>query len=492
MTSPLIFAIDQGTSSTKCILVDAQGCIVARGQAPLGEAHPQPGWVEQDAQEIWRSVQTAVQRCLDGQDARAVVAVGLSNQRETLAMWDAATNEPLAPALSWQDQRTAALCDALRSPSVETLIRRRSGLPLDPMFSASKAKWLLDHLDPSRTRARRGEIRLGTIDSWLLSRFGAEHLIEAGNASRTQLLGVAAVAWDDDLLTLFGIPRATLPRVVASTGPFPSVRGLAPLPDGVPLLSVMGDSHAALYAHGARAPGQLKATYGTGSSMMGLIERPQDLDPALCLTIGWQIGQPAYAAEGNIRSSGSALRWLAALFARSPDELSELGARSSSHGVVLVPGFTGLGAPWWDSNAVGLFANLRLDTDMAALARATLEAIVQQVADVAEAMAPSGGAIADLFTDGGPSRSDALMQMQADLLGCTVRRSRNAELAALGVAHMAGEKAGLWSTTNVTLLPRESDAFESCITPEARAGARAHWRAAVQRALSQKPAQTLA
>jgi glycerol kinase len=484
MTAPLVLAIDQGTSGTKCVLVNAAGQIVARGQASLGEAHPQPGWVEQDALEIWQSVQRAVQRCLDGQDAAAVVAVGLSNQRETLVMWDRATGEPLAPALSWQDQRPAALCDALRTPDVETLVRSRSGLPLDPMFSAAKAKWLLDHLDPGRTRARCGEICLGTVDSWLLSRFGAEHLIEAGNASRTQLLGVVAAAWDDDLLAVFGIPRAALPRVVGSTGPFPAVRGLAPLPDGVPLLAVMGDSHAALFAHGARTPGQVKATYGTGSSVMGLVGRPQDLHPGLCLTIGWQIERPAYAAEGNIRASGSSLRWLATLFGRSPEELSELGARSSSQGVVLIPGFTGLGAPWWDGNAVGLFANLRLDTDLAALARATLDAIVEQVADVAEAMARSGGAVADLYTDGGPSRSDALMQMQADLLGCRVWRSRDAELSALGVAHLAGLGAGLWSEAELAALPRARDRFEPAQDAPAREASRRQWHRALARARS--------
>jgi glycerol kinase len=476
MTVPLILAIDQGTSATKCVLVDAQGRIIARGHAPLGEAHPQPGWVEQDATEIWQSVRFAVHRCLEGERAQDVAAVGLSTQRETLAMWEAASGAPLAPALSWQDQRTVALCDALRTPEVETLVRQQSGLPLDPMFSAAKAKWLLDHIDPDRVRARRGDIRIGTIDSWLLSRFGAEHLIEAGNASRTQLLRVVAAAWDDELLTLFDVPRATLPRVVASTGPFPRVRGLAPLPDGVPLLAVMGDSHAALFAHGARAPGQVKATYGTGSSVMGLIERPQALDPGLCLTIAWQTTQTAYAAEGNVRSSGSALRWLATLFGRTPEALSELGARSSSNGVVLIPGFTGLGAPWWDGTAVGLIANLRLDTDLPALARAALDAIVQQVADVADAMARSGSGVSELFTDGGPSRSDALMQMQAD--------AQDAELSALGAAHMAGLGAGIWSEGDLAMQPRSRRTFAPVLDTSAREASRRQWHRALLRARS--------
>jgi glycerol kinase len=484
MSGPLILAIDQGTSASKCVLVDAAGRIVARGQAPLGEAHPAPGWVEQDLLAIWESVRAAVRACLDGADARAVVAVGISNQRETLGAWDAASGVPLAPALSWQDQRTVGLCAALRTEAVSALVRARSGLPLDPMFSAAKAKWLLDALDPDRTAARAGRIRLGTIDSWLLSRFSDAPLIEAGNASRTQLLGVLAGAWDDDLLALFGVPAAALPRVVGSTGPFPKVRGLPPLPDGVPLCAVMGDSHAALFAHGARGPGPVKATYGTGSSVMGLIARPADLDPGLCLTIGWVMERPAYAAEGNIRAAGATLRWLASLFGDTPEALAELGARSASRGVVLVPGFTGLGAPYWDGAAVGLLANLRLDTDRAALARAALEAIVQQVADVAEAMARSGSPVTELFADGGPSRNDALMQMQADLLGCRVARAHDAELSALGVAHMAGLAAGVWSEAALAALPRPRDAFAPAMDDATRAVRRAEWRRAVARARS--------
>jgi glycerol kinase len=484
VSGELILAIDQGTSASKCVLVDAAGRIVARGQAPLGETHPAPGWVEQDLLAIWQSVCAAVRACLEGQDARAVVAVGIANQRETLGAWDGASGAPLAPALSWQDQRTAGLCAALRTEAVSALVRARSGLPLDPMFSAAKAKWLLDALDPDRTAARAGRIRLGTIDSWLLSRFSDEPLIEAGNASRTQLLGVLAGDWDDALLDLFGVPRAALPRVVGSTGPFPAVRGLPPLPDGVPLCAVMGDSHAALFAHGARGPGPVKATYGTGSSVMGLIARPQDLDPGLCLTIGWAMDRPAYAAEGNIRATGAALRWLATLFERTPEALAELGAQAASGGVVLVPGFTGLGAPYWDDAAVGLLANLRLDTDLAALARAALDAIAQQIADVAEAMARSGSPVAELFADGGPSRNDALMQMQADLLGCPVVRAHDAELSALGVAHMAGLAIGLWSEAALAALPRPRDAFAPAMDEETRAARRAEWRRAVARARS--------
>ena len=469
----MILAVDQGTSATKCLLVDREGTIVGRGSASVGEAHPQSGWVEQDARELWRSVQSAVAACLDGHDARSVLAVGIASQRESVVLWDAASGEPVAPLLSWQDQRGSVVCDRLRGAETEAYVRARSGLPLDPMFSAAKASWLLDAHDPARTR---GSLRLGTIDSWLLSRFGAEHLIEAGNASRTQLLDVAAVRWDEGLLKTFGIPAAALPRVVASTGPFPAARGLAPLPDGVPVLAVMGDSHAALYAHGVRAPGHVKATYGTGSSVMGLLAEPGDVDPGLCLTIAWQTEAPAFAAEGNIRASGSTLRWLASLFGQTPEAVVDAGAHGDSGGVSLVPGFTGLGAPWWDRDAVGLLANLRLDTGFAHLARAALDAVVHQVADVLDAFGP----VDALFADGGPTRSDALMRMQADVLGFPVSRARDTELSALGVAHMAGLGAGLWSDTELAALPRPRDVFRPGHCD--RAAERARWHTAVDRA----------
>ena len=446
-----------------------------------------PGWVEQDAEALWQSVQRAAGECLRDHDPRLIAGVGIANQRESLVLWDRRTGAALAPVVSWQDQRGSAICDRLRDGATEALVRARSGLPLDPMFSAAKATALLDTHDPRRERARAGAIVLGTVDAWLVQKFAgtaAEPVIEAGNASRTQLLDVRGGSWDPALLELFGVPAAALPRVVGSTGPFPAVRGLPPLPDGVPLCAVMGDSHAALFAHGARGPGPVKATFGTGSSVMGLIARPQDLDPGLCLTIGWTMGRPAYAAEGNIRATGAALRWLATLFGRTPAALAELGAQAASGGVVLVPGFTGLGAPYWDGEAVGLLANLRLDTDLAALARAALDAIVQQIADVAEAMARSGSPVAELFADGGPSRNDALMQMQADLLGCPVVRAHDAELSALGVAHMAGLAAGVWSEAALAALKRPRDAFLPAMGADERAARRAEWRRAVARARS--------
>jgi glycerol kinase len=493
MGAPLLLAIDQGTSGTKAILVDAAGAILARGHAPIGETHPHPGWVEQDPTAIWHSVQRAVADCLDGQESARVVAVGLSTQRESVVLWDRLSGEPLTPVISWQDQRTAALCDTLRSPEVERLVRARSGLPLDPMFSAVKAAWLLQQHAPAAAAARAGRLVIGTIDAWLLSRLADarmdEPVIEIGNASRTQLLNVAEARWDDDLLNLFGIPRAALPRLSRSTGPFPPSRGLPPLADGTPVLAVMGDSHAALFAHGAFVPGQVKATYGTGSSVMGLIAHPGALGAGACLTIGWQTaddpeGRPAFAAEGNIRATGAALRWMAGILGMSVEAMTALGARSESRGAVLVPGFTGLGAPWWDRDAVGLITNVALDTGPAELARAAMEAVVHQVADVVDVIGRNVGMVRELFTDGGPSRNADLMQMQADALGCDIHRSEAAELSALGVAHMAGLGAGFWSWDALRALPRPRDTLTPRLDETSRARQRAQWHAAVDRARS--------
>jgi len=482
MAKPLILAIDQGTSSTKCLLVDGTGEVVALGSAPLGESHPSPGWVEQDALEIVRSVKGAVRACLAGRDPRAVTAVGLSSQRESLVAWDARTGAPLAPLISWQDQRTAATCDALRSPENERLIRERSGLPLDPMFSAAKARWLLDALDPQRTRSQGGAIRLGTVDSWLLSRFGGEHLIEAGNASRTQLLDVRRADWDADLLGLFGVPRAALPRVTPSVGPFPAVKGLDPLPDGVPLLAVMGDSHSALFAHGAFTPGQVKATFGTGSSVMGLIDRPDTLAHGLCLTIAWALDAPAFAAEGNIRSAGATLRWMGEVLGMSAEALADLAAGASSEGVSVVPGFNGLGAPWWDRDAVGLITGCTLSTGRAALARAALESIPHQICDVLEAVDESVGRVSAIHADGGPTRNPVLMQLMADLAARPVLPARTAELSALGVAHLAGLQSGVWSREELLALRRDRDEVRPTLPEPARRAARTRWAAAVARA----------
>ncbi len=477
----MLLAIDQGTSATKAVLVAGDGTIRARGAAPVAQHHPQAGWVEQSADEIWDSVQAAVAACLAGGIPEPIAAVGLSTQRESLVLWERRGGRPVGPLLSWQDQRTAPHCARLRAAGASERVRALSGLPLDPMFSALKAGWLLDAHDPDRTRSRRGDLCLGTVDSWLMSRFGGEHLIEVGNAARTQLLGVRSRAWHPELLDLFGIPPEVLPRVVASTGPFPAVRGLAPVPDGTPVLAVMGDSHAALYAHAGWRPGHVKATYGTGSSIMSLGEPPGADTGALCLTIAWDDGAPAYAVEGNIRATGATLTWLAALLGRTPAELAAL-AGPSSEGLHLVPAFGGLGAPWWDDEAVGLLSGLTFGTGAPQLARAALESIAFQVEDVVDAVHREVHPVRTLLADGGPTANATLMQLQADTSGRRVEVARARELSALGAAHLAGVGAGVWTRTALEQLDRPREAYEPVEAAPSRHARTRAWHAAVDRA----------
>jgi glycerol kinase len=478
MSSPdHIVAIDQGTSATKAVLVDASGAIVARGSAPVALSTPRPGWVEQDANEIWASVQAAVASCLSDADPRRVAAVGLSSQRESLLLWDRSSGEPRGPMLSWQDQRTVADCARLREH--DETVRAISGLPLDPMFSATKARWLLD------THGREG-VCLGTVDSYLLSKLGGGHVIETGNAARTQLLDVRDRDWSAALLALFEVPRDVLPDVMPSTGPFPATRGLAPLLDGTPVCAVMGDSHSALFAHAGWRPGHVKATFGTGSSIMSLGDATAWSPGGLCLTIAWEDEHgPAHAFEGNIRSTGATLTWLANLLSTTPAALAEHAA-ASSEGVHLVPAFGGLAAPWWDDEAVGLISGLTFATRMPQLARAALESIAFQVEDTVAAIEAHTGPVRTLLADGGPTANRTLMQLQADTGGRAVARSLAPELSALGVAHLAGRVAGLWTQDEIEALDRPRELYQPAEAPASRHARVAAWHAAVARARHQE------
>jgi len=479
---PLLLAVDQGTSATKAALVDRGGAIVARGSAPVALSTPRPGWVEQDAEEIWDSVRTAVAACAaDPAQAERVVAAGFSTQRESLVLWERASGVPAGPLLSWQDQRTAATCARLRAAGAGDTVRRLSGLPLDPMFSAPKAAWLLDRHDPDRERGRNGELCLGTIDSWLLSRLGGDHVIEVGNAARTQLLDVHRRDWAPELLELFDVPAAVLPRVVASSGPFPPLRGLAPLRDGTPVTAALGDSHAALYAHAGWHPGRVKATYGTGSSIMGLGHPPGGASDALCLTVAWDDGEPALAFEGNIRATGATLTWLAEFLGTTPSALAEAAAETSD-GIHLVPGFGGLGAPWWDDGAVGLLSGLTFGSRVPHVARAALESIAFQIEDVVAAVDREVGPVATLLADGGPTGNRSLMQLQADTSGRRVQRALAPELSALGAAHLAGLGAGVWTRAELDALERPREVFQPAEPAEARRRRLEAWHAALARA----------
>lgn len=452
MREPVILAVDQGTSATKAIAVGADGAVLARSRRPVSQRFPCPGWAEQDPEEIWRSVAGALGDLLaDAQAGWALAGIGLSTQRESAVAWDARTGKPVAPLISWQDRRAADWCRALAASPDGPAVTARTGLPVDPMFTAAKLRWLLDHDEATRQAARAGTLRAGTVDAWLLWRLtgGAEYACEIGNAARTQLLAIDSGRWDDELHQAFGIPASLLPEVRPSTGPFGVTRGAAPVPDGLPVLAVLGDSHAALLAQAGARPGVVKATFGTGCSVMAVIAAGAQPPAGLGRTIAWQDGTspPVLAAEGNIASAGAAVRWAARLLGRDDAELARLAAASSDgppgDGLTLVPAFGGLGAPYWDRQARAVLVGFTQATGPAQLARAAFESVAFQVADTFALIDQITGGATELRADGGLSESDALMQFQADLIGRPVRRMASPDGSAAGAALLAGVTAGL-------------------------------------------------
>ena len=448
----LVLAIDQGTTNTKALLVRPDGDVVAAGSRPVGIVFPRPGHVEQDAAEIWTSTSAAVDECLSQVPGVVPAGVAISNQRESVVAWRRTTGAPLGPLLGWQDARTAAVCDGLGQGAAAE-VRRRTGLSLDAMYSAPKMRWLLDAAVAGG--ADPADVCLGTVDAWLVWNLTGTFATEAGNASRTLLLDLHDLAWHPDLLALFGVPASALPPVRASDAGFGTTLGSGLLPAGVPVVAVLADSHAALYQHGCTTPGTGKATYGTGSSVMTPCAGPDAAPDGITTTLAWLTADgPTYAREGNIVASGSALDWMAATLGggvsgsggRSGGALlTELAAGvPDAGGVHFVPAFSGLGAPYWDRAATGVLTGVTGGTTRAHLARAALEAVAHQVADVVEAVESDGGARIDvLHADGGATASALLMQTQADLLGRAVVVADVSEASALGAALLAGRTLGL-------------------------------------------------
>jgi glycerol kinase len=476
-----VIGVDQGTGSTKAIAVDRSGRIVARACVPVGLRHPRPGWVEQDAQEIVMSVETALTAIAAELDA-PVTAVGLSSQRESAVLWETATARPAGPILGWQDRRTADAARSLAATGVGPLVREITGLPIDPMFSALKIGWLLDSVDPDRRRGATGELTAGTVDAWLVAALTGDRHIEVGNASRTQLMSLADGHWHPQLLAQFRVPGAVLPRIVPSDRRT-SVIQTIPRLRGVPITAVLGDSHAALFAHGVRAPGTVKVTYGTGSSLLGI--GTTHGATGLVDTIAWGLPEPTRAFEGNILSTGATLVWLAGLLGCSPERVADLAASAHpDHGVDLVPAFGGLGAPWWDGAARPVLTGFSFGTTASEIARAALESIVLQVEDVVAAAEAAGGRIDTILVDGGPSSNDLLAQLQADLSRRRVERSEIADLSALGAAHLAGLACGVWTGAELEVLPRPRTVFEPSLDPHIVERRRASWSAALAKARS--------
>lgn len=486
-----VIAIDQGTTNTKALVIDASGSIVARASIPVTVTHPQPGWVEQSGDEIWQSVQAAVGECLAAQPDVVPVAIGISNQRESVLLWDRGTGEPIGPCVTWQCRRTADRLASLRTPDTEGFVAGKTGLGLDPLFPAAKIGWLLDNIPGARDAAQVGKICAGTVDSWLLFKLttGRSHATDLSNASRTQLFDIHGLRWDEELGRLFNAPLAVLPEALPSDSIFGVTSGNGFIPEGVPICAMMGDSHAALYGHGVRSPGAVKATYGTGSSLMTLIEHPVVSRNGLSTTIAWAAGGVvAYALEGNISVSGQAAAFATALLGLGDEAALTRLAQSvtSSEGVYFVPALAGLGAPHWCADARGLIAGMSLATRPAHLARATIEAVALQIYDVFAAMeADRGAPLSALATDGGASRNDLLMQIQADLLQRPVRRSRVAELSAIGAGIMAGIGGGLWSEGQALAgLTADADIFAPAADESSRSKLIAGWRTAVDQAIA--------
>ncbi len=493
MPAGMILAIDQGTTNTKALLVDRQGIPVFRASAPVSLNQSSRGFLEQDPLLLWESVLNTTEECVAYASAAgaAIEAIGISNQRETAVAWNAMTGLPVANAVSWQCGRGADICERLASQSEEFghWFRARTGLPLAPLVSASKWAWMGENESCIQALAAENRLRFGTVDSWLIHQLtrGAVHATDFSNASRTGLLNLASLTWDLELLESFGIPRDAMPSLQSSAGAFGTCTAIPAL-DGIPVLSAIGDSHAAMFGHGCYAPGTVKATYGTGSSLMALTSTLIADTCALARTIAWAIdGTVQFALEGNIPMTGAAIQWVGE-FLHLPNPAADAArlaaAMETSEGVYFVPAMVGLGAPYWDAHARGAIYGLGRSHTSAHLARAALDAIAYQVADVFFTMEQAIGApIRELHTDGGATRNQSLMQFQADILGRTVLRSANEELSALGAAWLAGLELGWWnSLEELACLPRTEDVFSPAMNDGDRARLYGGWSDAVRRA----------
>lgn len=452
-----IAALDQGTTSSRAILFNPAGEIVSRAQHPFRQIYPQPGWVEHDPMEIWWSEARALAEAVNAAhiDPKAIAAIGVTNQRETTILWDRKTGRPVYNAIVWQCRRTAAICDRLKSRGLEGPVAEKTGLLIDAYFSGTKLQWLLDNVPGARRQAEQGELLCGTVDSWLIWNLtgGRAHVTDYSNASRTMLFNIHTLDWDEDLCRELGIPMSLLPRPVANSQEYgvvaAHISGLEDLA-GVPICGSAGDQPAALFGQGCFAPGEVKNTYGTGCfTLMNLGGAPVRSKSGLVSSVAWSIGgQVSYALEGSVFNAGSAIQWLRDelnLITSAPecDHLAQ--SVPDSGGVLVVPAFTGLGAPYWDMYARGAVLGLTRGSTKAHLCRAVLDSIAFQVADLSSAMAEDAGQpLTGLRVDGGASVSDILMQIQADILRLPVDRPVQVETTAFGAAALAGLAVGVW------------------------------------------------
>ena len=491
MAEHYILSLDQGTTSSRAMIFNHAGQIVAKAQKAFAQHFPEPGLVEHDAKEIWSTQVSVLAEALaqSGIAADQIAALGITNQRETTIVWDRASGEPVHRAIVWQDRRTAKYCDSIRAAHGDT-IRAKTGLVLDAYFSATKVKWILDHVPGARARAEKGELCFGTVDTWLVWNLteGRVFVTDPGNASRTMLFNIHTLQWDEDLLALFDIPRAMLPEVKSSseiyghTAPRFTNRPIA-------IAGIAGDQQAALFGQLCLDKGMLKNTYGTGCFLlMNTGDKPVDSQHNLLATVAWKIGgKTTYALEGGVFVGGAAIQWLrdGARLIREADEINTLAASVADNGgVYFVPALSGMGAPYWDQYARGSFFGITRGTSNGHLARAVLEGIAFQVYDIVKAMeADAGGATAQLRVDGGASQSDYLMQVQSDLFAFDIVRPRITETTALGAAYLAGLAVGFWQSTDELRAQWQADKVFSPQLPPERVQKMLHyWHKAVQAA----------
>ena len=485
-----ILALDQGTTSSRAILFDRQGQVHACAQQEFPQHFPQPGWVEHDALDIWNSQLACARQVLADSrvSASQVAAIGIANQRETTVVWDRTTGEPIARAIVWQDRRTAGACDRLREAGHARTINRATGLELDAYFSATKLQWLLENLPGARERAQNGELCFGTIDSWLAFKLCGRHVTDVSNASRTMLYNIHTMRWDPALLDLFGVPEAMLPEVVRSSGQVGVAREEW-FGGAIPVSGIAGDQQAATFGQACYDKGMVKNTYGTGCFMLmhsGYV--PPVSRNRLLATIGWKIdGRTDYLLEGSVFMGGATVQWLRdglGIIKESSEVEALATSVPDSGGVMLVPAFVGLGAPHWDPYARGTIVGMTRGTTKAHIARAAIEAIAFQSAELLAAMQKDAACpVMEVRADGGAARNDLLMQFQADLLGVPVVRPAVTETTALGAAYLAGLAAGFWaSREEIEALWRAERRFEPEMAPEMRATLRARWARAVEHA----------
>ncbi len=491
-----ILAIDQGTTSTRAIVFDLEGRIVASDQQEFPQHFPASGWVEHDPEDLGCSTLSVCRNALSRAEAAGteVVTAGITNQRETTLVWDRHTGEPIHNAIVWQDRRTAGRCAALREAGHEALVTARTGLLIDPYFSATGIAWILDNVDGARRRAAARELAFGTVDTWLLWRFsgGRVRATDATNAGRTLLFDIHEQRWDQDLLDLFDVPRALLPEVLDCAAEF-AVSEPEHLGRALPIRGVAGDQHAAMVGQTCFRPGTVKSTYGTGCfALLNTGERPVRSRHRLLTTLAYRIaGKPTYALEGSIFVAGAAVQWLRDELGIIPTAAATeqlAGSVGEDHGVYLVPAFTGLGAPHWDAEARGALFGLTRSTGPAEIARAALEAVCYQTGDLAVAMAGDAGAgLRTLRVDGGMAANDWFLQRLADLTGLPVERPQTIETTALGAAYLAGLGHGIWqSLDEVTRQWQVARRFEPTLAERDRERRIAGWQDAVQRTLSRR------